>query len=72
MTAALDSEPVQAYSGLVIMSAAKARETAQSMKAAADKAGGLLSVCLAMAGAALLIATFALILVVKANSGRRS
>lgn len=72
MTAALDSEPVQAYSGLVIMSAAKVRETAQNVKAAADKAGGLLSVCLAMAGAALLIATFALILVVKASSGRRS
>jgi hypothetical protein len=54
------------------MSAARARETAQNVKAAADKAGGLLSVCLAMAGAALLIATFALILVAKARSGGRS
>jgi len=54
------------------MSAARARETVQSVKAAADKAGGLLSVCLAMAGAALLIATFALILAAKARSGGRS
>jgi len=54
------------------MSAARVRETAQSLKAAADKAGGLLSVVLAMAGAALLIAAAALFLAVKACVGGRS
>jgi hypothetical protein len=54
------------------MSAARARETVQNVKAAADKAGGLLSVCLAMAAAALMISAVALYLAVKARSGGRS